>query len=110
LKFDLRDDFDVLYPWMPSIRNAKYLEWKIMFSKMMEVVDDNIILVGHSLGGIFIVKYLSEEKISKRVKATFLVSAPYDSDGGRKLVEFTIPDSLELLLSFANLTSLNNLE
>ncbi len=99
LQANLDSEYDVLTPWMPSSRNAKYLEWEILFSKMLNVIYENTILIGHSLGGLFLAKYLSEEKLPKQIKATFLVSAPYDTDGGRKIVDFVLPASLDLLKS-----------
>ena len=60
-------EYDVLCPQMPNKQNAKYSEWKLWFDKIIPLLNDNIILVGHSVGGIFLVKYLAEENISKNV-------------------------------------------
>jgi uncharacterized protein len=35
------------------------------------------ILIGHSLGGSFLLKYVSEEKIAKTVAGIFLIATPY---------------------------------
>jgi len=56
LQEDLGDDFQVLAPVMPNGTNAKYDEWAIWFGRIAEVVEDNVILVGHSMGGIFLAK------------------------------------------------------
>ncbi len=69
--------FEVIFPTMPNKRNVKYLEWKIWFEKFFPYFKSGIILIGHSLGGIFLAKYLSENKFPKKIKATFLVAAPY---------------------------------
>lgn len=66
---------------MPNKTNAQYNEWKIFFKKLVDLLDDNFILIGHSLGGIFLTKYLSENQVNKIIKKTFLIAAPYD-DGG----------------------------
>ena len=55
-------NFEVHNPAMPNKQNAKYLEWKIYFEKIIPLMKAPVILVGHSLGGIFLAKYLSEEK------------------------------------------------
>lgn len=47
----------------------------------MDLLDDDFVLIGHSLGAIFLVKYLSENKIAKRVKKTMLLGAPFDDEG-----------------------------
>jgi predicted alpha/beta hydrolase family esterase len=63
---------------MPLQDNAKYKEWKIVFERYFPYLRNNIILIGGSLGGIFLARYLSEHKFPKKILATFLVGAPYD--------------------------------
>lgn len=95
LQATLGDGYEVILPRMPNAQNAKYQEWKIWFEKYIPHVEDGVILVGHSLGGVFLAKYLSENEFPKRISGTFLVAAPYDKDGDRTLVEFDITTSLE---------------
>ncbi len=96
LQEELGEKFEVLSPKMPDKTNAKYKEWKIWFERIIPFINENVILVGHSLGGIFLAKYLSETDFPKTIKATILVAAPFD-DVGRKesLVSFRLPSSLE---------------
>ncbi|MEK7669458.1 MAG: alpha/beta fold hydrolase [Patescibacteria group bacterium] len=77
---------------------AKYAEWKILFDKIVPLLDEEVIFVGHSLGGIFLAKYLSEESCSKKVKAVFLVSAPFNtgSEWDRN-VDFILPEDMSEL-------------
>lgn len=72
---ELGDDFDYVFPAMPNKYNAKYDEWKIWFEKVLDYADDSFILIGHSLGGTFLIKYLSENKISKKIEKLFLISS-----------------------------------
>ena len=72
---DLGDDFEVIQPRMPCGNNAKYLEWKIWFEKFLPFLRDGIILVGHSLGGSFLLKYLTENKFPVRISQLHLVAA-----------------------------------
>lgn len=74
---ELGEDFDVLAPRMPNEQNAKYAEWKIWFERMLPLAADEVILLGHSLGGIFLAKYLSENKFPKKINALFIIAAPY---------------------------------
>ena len=74
----LGDDFFVLQPEMPCKWNAKYSEWKIWFEKVIPFIEDSVVIIGGSLGGIFIAKYLSENKFPKKILATYLLAAPYD--------------------------------
>lgn len=99
LQESLGERFEVILPRMPNASNAKYEEWKIWFEKYIPYMRDGLVLVGHSLGGIFLAKYLSENTLPVRIDAAFLVAAPYELDSERRIVEFTLPASLKLLES-----------
>ncbi len=93
---DLGGDFDVLAPRMPNGSNARYGEWKIWFERILELTDDGAILIGHSLGGIFLAKYFSENKVNKKIKAAILIGAPFDDDNmDEKLASFSLEKSLD---------------
>ncbi|MCK9351715.1 MAG: alpha/beta hydrolase [Candidatus Paceibacterota bacterium] len=87
--------FDVLQPRMPNASNAQYEEWKLWFEKAAVLLDDDIILVGHSLGGIFLAKYLSENDFPKKIKATFLISAPFSNGEDEPLGSFVLSKPLK---------------
>lgn len=95
LQEDLGSAFQVLAPSMPNSTNANYNEWAIWFGRITEVVDDNVILIGHSMGGIFLAKYLSEHDFPKKIRATLLVAAPYEDETGEDLTNFKITGGLE---------------
>lgn len=91
----LGSDYEVIQPQMPNKWNAKYEEWKIWFEKYIPFLRDGIVLVGHSMGGVFLAKYLAENEFPKKIKAVFLVAPPFNMDEGRALVEFVLPASLQ---------------
>jgi len=91
---ELGDKYEVLVPRMPNGNNAKYVEWKILFEKIIPFLKNNAILVGHSLGGIFLAKYLSENIINKKINYVILVSAPYRDLEIEDLSDFALPKSL----------------
>lgn len=91
----LGEMFEVLIPRMPNPQNAKYFEWKIFFEKYIPLLDDGVILIGHSLGGIFLAKYLSEEIYPKKIRATLLVAAPFNTPHVHPYVDFNLLNSLE---------------
>jgi len=84
---DLGEEFEVFMPLMPNKLNAKYTEWKIWFEKHFEYIRDDVVLVGYSLGGLFLAKYLVENDVPFKVKALYFVAAVYgdgslvDEDG-----------------------------
>ena len=90
----LGKNFEVILLTMPNKLNAKYLEWKIIFKKFIPYFKPGVILIGHSLGGIFLARYLSENKIPKKVRATFLIAAPYNVKKSG-LADFILPKSLK---------------
>jgi uncharacterized protein len=99
MKQSLSQDFDIIKPRMPLQDNAKYNEWKIHFEKYIPYLQDNLILIGQSLGGIFLAKYLSENKFPKKILSTFLIAPPYDNTlPGEDLVGgFRLKSDLSLL-------------
>lgn len=88
-------EYEVIQPHMPNKENAHYLEWKIWFEKFIPYMHDEVILIGHSLGGIFLAKYLSEEKFPKNILATLLVAAPFNTGRRGHIDEFALPESLD---------------
>jgi predicted alpha/beta hydrolase family esterase len=98
LEEKLGEDFEVISLQMPNGFNARYSEWKIWFEKYIPLFNEEIILLGHSLGGSFLAKYLSENKIDKKVIATLLVAAPFnDKDTDYSLVDFNLTEDMKLL-------------
>src|SRR3989338_9149799 len=87
--------FEVISPSMPNKQNAKYPEWRIWFKKFIPYFKPKAVLIGHSLGGMFLIKYLSENKLPQRIRAVFLVSPPYDNKKKKdSLVDFKLPKIL----------------
>ncbi len=94
LKDDLGENFDVINLKMPNSQNARFIEWKIWFEKFIPYFNQDVIFIGHSLGGLFLAKYLSENEYPKRIKATILVAAPYSTPTYHPLVDFTFNTTL----------------
>lgn len=100
LQRELGDQFEVLLPKMPNATNAQYTEWCIWFERCTPFLHDDVILIGHSLGGIFLAKYLAEHTLPLAIKATMLVAAPFDDTStAESLMDFALPASLEKLAS-----------
>jgi len=95
----LGKNFQIIRPRMPLVENAKYSDWKIHFERYLPCLRDGSILIGNSLGGIFLAKYLSEHTFPKKILSTYLVCAPFDNTlTGEDLVGgFTLGSDLSLL-------------
>jgi predicted alpha/beta hydrolase family esterase len=79
LQRSLGKNFEIIKPRMPKGDDAKYKEWEIFFSRYLSLLNKRVILIGNSLGGIFLAKYLSEHKLAQKTLATFLVCPPFDN-------------------------------
>ncbi len=95
LQKELGEEFEVICPRMPNNMNARYEEWKIWFEKITPFLMDGVTLVGHSLGGIFLAKYLSKNIFPLSVSGLHLVSAPFDDETDEPLMDFSLDVSME---------------
>ncbi len=73
-------DFGIIRPRMPMQDNAKYEDWKIYFERFIPYLKSPFILIGSSLGGIFLAQYLSEHKLPKKALSTYLICPPFDNE------------------------------
>lgn len=77
LQLMLGPAYDVLYPKMPEPDQPTYETWKQTVKEELTKLENGVILIGHSLGGSVLLKYLSEEKISQKVDGLFMIGSPY---------------------------------
>jgi predicted alpha/beta hydrolase family esterase len=79
LKKKLGNNFQIIRPRMPLGDNAKYKDWAMHFERHFPKLKNNLILIGESLGGVFLAKYLSENKFPKKILSTYLICPPFDN-------------------------------
>lgn len=83
--------YDAVAPDFPRAWEAKYKDWRQVFEKYP--ITKNSLLVGHSCGGAFLVRWLLENK--KKVKKLILVAPAKVPEGfddkRRDMYEFKIP-------------------
>jgi predicted alpha/beta hydrolase family esterase len=58
---------------MPDEDSPDYEAWKNQIAKELTALDGELILVGHSLGGSILLRYLSEEKVQRPVAGLSVV-------------------------------------
>lgn len=99
LNTSLGKQFEIIRLRMPTPDNAQYDEWKIHFERYLPFFANRVILIGESLGGIFLARYLSENRLPQKTLATYLVCPPFDNSlSGEDLVNgFKLKPSLSLL-------------
>lgn len=96
-------DYDVLMPSMPNKINAKYDDWALYFSKIVPFLRPDAVLIGHSLGGIFLAKYFTENSLAKPFAKLILIAAPYDDETGESLKGFKLTDVSKLSDAFSEI-------
>ncbi len=69
--------YQVHYPHMPEADSATYADWTAPIARAVATLDDDVIVVGHSVGGSVLIKYLAEEQRDKPISALFLLATPY---------------------------------
>lgn len=95
----LGTEFAVYLLNMPNSQNAKYEEWKLWFEKYIPLFDEQVIFVGHSLGGLFLAKYLSENGLPKKIISAHIVAAPFEGTVRQEFLAsgFSLPSSVQQL-------------
>ena len=76
----LRTGYEVRCPKMPNVDSPEV--WTDRVAKELDTLDHEVLLVGHSVGGSILLKYLSEKKIEKSVTGVFLIAPPYFGSKG----------------------------
>ncbi len=100
LQTALGSAYHVRYPKMPNEESPEYAAWKAQITTELATLDDEIILVGHSLGGSVLVKYLSEEQVEQPIAGLFLIAAPYwGGDDNWNYDELTLPQDVAATLA-----------
>lgn len=71
---------DVLTPSMPNSANAQFEEWRILFEKIIPFLKDDTRLIGHSLGAMFLTKYLHQYPLRQPVRQLILLAGGYNDE------------------------------
>lgn len=82
LKAELGEQYVIRYPRMPNEAEPLYPEWKAALFEQFEALDDDAILVGHSIGGVFLIHAVAEYRPKRRWGAVVLIAAPFLGEGG----------------------------
>lgn len=77
LRKALGKDYEIHYPRMNSNDDAADFGWLEQIGDEIAKLEDGAILVAHSLGASLLLKFLSENKISKKLTGIFLLSTPF---------------------------------
>ncbi|GLV55441.1 alpha/beta hydrolase [Dictyobacter sp. S3.2.2.5] len=91
LQKQLGSDYEVLAPDMPDPEHPTYQTWGGQIEQELGKLDTDALLVGHSLGGSMLLKYLAQGTYQRPIAGLFLVAVPYWEKQGWQL-EYAVPD------------------
>lgn len=100
---DLWNGFEVIRIPMPNSHFAEYKYWKIMFEKALPYFWEKNILIGHSLGGTFLVKYLNENTLENITQIHLVAPASQDTPN-EKLWSFLFERELNEFKKYEDIT------
>lgn len=94
-------DTDVLLPDFPNKQNAQYEEWVIQFEKIIPYLQSNAVVIGYSLGAMFLAQYLHANVLPVTVSKIILIAPTYDDDTNEQLGSFKVASAVGLERSAA---------
>jgi predicted alpha/beta hydrolase family esterase len=92
LRERLGSGYHIVFPEMPDPENPHYKPWRKKVKNALHDVEDNVILIGHSLGASVILKYLSEKSPPRAIAGLFLVGTVYWGKKGWEVDEYRLHD------------------
>ena len=90
---DLGSEYEVIMPSMPNSQNAKFEEWSIWFERHFAYLHKDFILIGYSLGAMFLAKNLAHNALPVKPRTLILMAGAYqllgfvDKDCGDFLIK-----------------------
>lgn len=101
---------EVLIPSMPNPQNAVYDEWRVYFEKFLPHLKNDVHLVGHSLGAMFLAKYLNENMLKNPVDQLILIAPGYDDETNEELGSFKITSAVNVQRNARNIHLLHSVD
>ena len=94
----LGDGYHIVRPQMPDPNYPNYELWSKKLGESIRSLHQPAILVGHSLGGSVLLKYLAEQHVPAKVSGLFVVAAPYWGTANWEVDEFMLPENFASVL------------
>jgi predicted alpha/beta hydrolase family esterase len=84
LASELGRDYEIRYPLVPNEADPTYADWRTALEKEFDRLDEDAIVIGHSLGGAILIRALAECRLKSALTAVILIAAPFVGEGGWK--------------------------
>ena len=95
LSKSLGNGYEIQCPIIEDPEAPEFSMWKSMFNHKLANLTGEVILIGHSLGGSMLLKYISEEETNLRIKGLLLISVPYWGRDGWNVNDFTLKGNFQ---------------
>lgn len=99
LRAGLGADYRVSYPVFAGLEQLDHGVWRTQMQAELAALDENGIIVAHSLGAAATLKFLLEEAPQRRLRGLFMVATPYkgvDGEWGTDEFAIALPDTVAL--------------
>ncbi|HET7062704.1 MAG TPA: alpha/beta fold hydrolase [Rudaea sp.] len=90
----LGGEYEVHFPRMPDEPDPNVTSWKGKISAELSRLRGQVLLVGHSIGGSIVLKYLAEEEIKIRIGGLFLLAAPSRDEDQWNFEDLKLPRNI----------------
>ncbi|HEX5498251.1 MAG TPA: alpha/beta fold hydrolase, partial [Thermomicrobiales bacterium] len=90
----LGDDYQVIYPRMPNEADPAYDAYRAAIAAALASLAGPVFLVGHSLGGFFLMRLLAESPPAASIAGIHLIATPYVGPGGWQDAQYALPEDL----------------
>jgi len=98
LRKSLGEQYNILYPLIEDPEAPTYEMWAELFKTQFDALTEPVVLIGHSLGGSMLVKYLSEESSEIKISGLFLIAIPQWTPNGWDVASFALSKNFEATL------------
>ena len=82
LQRELGPGYEIRYPVMPNEADPAFATWHLALEKELATLQAGAVVVGHSLGGTFLINALAESSPDAALGAIVLIAAPFVGPGG----------------------------
>lgn len=90
LRTELSQSYEIIAPIIDRPHAPDYQQWQKVLNAAFATTKVPLILIGHSLGGSVLLKYLSEQKPDVRIQAMFLIAMPHWGAPDWEVAEFVL--------------------
>ena len=92
--------YEVHFPRMPEEADPNVKSWKHKIAAELLRLPGKVLLVGHSVGGSILLRYLAEEEVKKPVAALFLLAVPSWDEDHWNFDDLKLPRNIDEKLAF----------